>query len=68
MPIRMFSDSCPRLLTPALIRPLLTVTRDEIIAYLAALNQPFREDSSNADPRFTRNRIRHELLPLLKSI
>ena len=59
--------SCPCLLTPALIRPLLTVTRDEIIAYLAALNQPFREDSSNADPRFTRNRIRHELLPLLKS-
>jgi tRNA(Ile)-lysidine synthase len=57
----------PCLLSPALIRPLLTVTRDEIIAYLAALNQPFREDASNADPRFTRNRIRHELLPLLKS-
>ena len=38
-----------------------------MLAYLAALNQPFREDASNADPRFTRNRIRHELLPLLKT-
>jgi tRNA(Ile)-lysidine synthase len=58
-------DSC--LLTPALIRPLLTTTRAEVLAYLDALNQPFREDISNADPRFTRNRIRHELLPLLKT-
>jgi tRNA(Ile)-lysidine synthase len=49
------------------IRPLLTVTRPEILEYLAALKQPFREDATNADPRFTRNRIRHELIPLLKS-
>ena len=51
----------------AVIRPLLTVTRAEVLAYLAALNQPFREDATNADPRFTRNRIRHELLPLLRT-
>jgi tRNA(Ile)-lysidine synthase len=38
-----------------------------VLDYLASLNQPFREDASNADPRFTRNRIRHELLPLLKT-
>jgi tRNA(Ile)-lysidine synthase len=38
-----------------------------VLAYLAAINQPFRIDSTNADSRFTRNRIRHELLPLLKS-
>jgi tRNA(Ile)-lysidine synthase len=50
-----------------IIRPLLTVPRAEILAYLAALKQPFREDTSNPDPRFTRNRIRHELLPLLKT-
>jgi tRNA(Ile)-lysidine synthase len=49
------------------VRPLLTVTRLEIMAYLADLNQPYREDSSNADLTFTRNRIRHELLPLLKT-
>ncbi len=50
-----------------LSRPLLTVTRDEIVDYLAALGQPTRTDSSNADLGLTRNRIRHELLPLLKT-
>jgi tRNA(Ile)-lysidine synthase len=51
----------------SLIRPLLTVTRAEILDYLRELHQPYREDTSNADPRFTRNRIRHELLPLMKT-
>ena len=46
-------------------RPLLQTTRAEIIAYLDSLGQPFREDPSNRDPAFTRNRIRHELLPYL---
>jgi tRNA(Ile)-lysidine synthase len=49
----------------ALIRPLLSFRRTELLAYLDALGQPYREDSSNADTRLTRNRIRHELLPLL---
>jgi tRNA(Ile)-lysidine synthase len=47
------------------IRPLLPVPRDELLAYLHGLGQDFREDSTNQDPRFTRNRIRSELLPLL---
>jgi tRNA(Ile)-lysidine synthase len=51
----------------SVVRPLLTVTRSEVLEYLASLDQPFREDSSNADPRFTRNRLRRELLPLLKT-
>lgn len=51
----------------SIIRPLLTVTRADVIGYLASLGQTFREDSSNSDPRFTRNRLRHELLPLLKT-
>lgn len=50
-----------------LVRPLLTCTRSEVLAYLADRNQPFRNDSSNADLAFTRNRIRAELLPLVKS-
>jgi tRNA(Ile)-lysidine synthase len=50
-----------------LLRPLLAVTRADVLAHLAAIGQPFREDASNADTRFTRNRIRHELLPLLKT-
>jgi tRNA(Ile)-lysidine synthase len=48
-----------------LLRPLLRVTRADVLAYLRAVGQDYREDASNADPRFTRNRIRQELLPLL---
>lgn len=48
-----------------LVRPLLTASRADVLAYLAQLGQPYREDQSNADPRRTRNRIRHELLPQL---
>ena len=51
----------------ALIRPLLSVRRGEINAYLNAVEQPVREDSSNNEVRWTRNRIRHELLPKLSS-
>lgn len=51
----------------AIIRPLLTVTRADVMAYLAELGQAFREDQSNVDPRFTRNRIRHDVLPLLRT-
>jgi tRNA(Ile)-lysidine synthase len=47
------------------VRPLLTVTRAEIVAYLQELGQPYREDASNLDLRYTSNRIRHELLPRL---
>ncbi|MGO8746988.1 MAG: tRNA lysidine(34) synthetase TilS [Thermoguttaceae bacterium] len=48
-----------------LIRPLLGFRRNELVAYLAELGQPFRSDSSNADRAFTRNRIRCQLLPEL---
>jgi tRNA(Ile)-lysidine synthase len=52
--------------TLRVIRPLLKVRRLEIMEYLAAKQLSYREDKSNADTRFTRNRIRHELLPLLE--
>ena len=48
-----------------IIRPLLHTTRAEIEAFLDARNQPWREDSTNRHLTFTRNRIRHELLPQL---
>ncbi|HWG43608.1 MAG TPA: tRNA lysidine(34) synthetase TilS [Gemmataceae bacterium] len=48
-----------------LIRPLLTATRTEIVAYLQELAQPYRQDSTNRELAYTRNRIRHELLPHL---
>jgi tRNA(Ile)-lysidine synthase len=56
-----------RALNPAvtLVRPMLETRRTEVLAYLMALDQPFREDASNAELQFTRNRIRRELLPLL---
>jgi tRNA(Ile)-lysidine synthase len=48
-----------------ILRPLLGVRRAEIEAYLRDLGQPWREDASNLDPAHTRNRLRHQLLPLL---
>src|SRR5690606_27803608 len=58
-----------RLLSPAvtLIRPLLDVSRAEILAYLRAEGQPYRDDEHNLEPRFLRSRIRHQLLPLLEA-
>jgi tRNA(Ile)-lysidine synthase len=47
-------------------RPLLGVWREEIDAYVAAHALEFREDASNADPRHTRNRLRHDLLPAIE--
>jgi tRNA(Ile)-lysidine synthase len=49
-----------------ILRPLLGVTRADVEAYLGALGQPWREDSTNRQLDYTRNRIRHELLPLLE--
>jgi tRNA(Ile)-lysidine synthase len=45
------------------VRPLLDVSRSEVLDYLAALGQAVREDVTNRDLRFGRNRIRHEILP-----
>jgi tRNA(Ile)-lysidine synthase len=50
-----------------IIRPLIEVRRQEIESYLEERGLPFRCDRSNADRRFTRNRIRHEDLPRLSS-
>jgi tRNA(Ile)-lysidine synthase len=49
-----------------LVRPLLDVLRAELIRYLAARGTGFRRDVSNEDIAVPRNRIRHELLPLLR--
>ncbi len=49
-----------------IIRPLLGVWRRELMAYVDAQGLSFRHDTTNDDPRFVRNRIRHELLPLLE--
>ena len=46
-------------------RPILWARRDEVLQFLGDIQQPYCVDDSNQDVRFTRNRIRHELLPLL---
>jgi tRNA(Ile)-lysidine synthase len=50
----------------SVIRPLLDVSRAEVERFLAGIGQQSREDCSNQDLRYTRNRIRHSLLPLLE--
>jgi tRNA(Ile)-lysidine synthase len=56
-----------RVLAPDLevVRPMLGVTRAEVMEYLEGEQQAFRIDATNADLRFTRNRLRHQLLPHL---
>ena len=51
-----------------IIRPLLAVTRAETVAYCRAHGIIPLEDQSNTDPHFLRNRVRHELLPLLQEL
>ena len=53
---------------PGPSRPLLALRRHETHSLCAALGLPVVHDPSNDDPRFLRNRVRHEVLPLLQSI
>jgi tRNA(Ile)-lysidine synthase len=48
-----------------LIRPLLDLEHSVVLDYLARLGQDYRDDESNRDEAYTRNRLRHQLLPLL---
>lgn len=50
-----------------LIRPLINISRSDIENYLSCENISHITDSSNMDPQFLRNRIRHGLIPLLVS-
>jgi tRNA(Ile)-lysidine synthase len=50
------------------VRPLLSLTRSDVEAYLALRNIPFRTDATNRDGRFLRNRIRNRLVPLLDGL
>ena len=57
--------------TPAgvpLFRPLLSFSREELLSYARDRGLSWREDATNADVRFRRNRIRHELFPVLARI
>jgi tRNA(Ile)-lysidine synthase len=49
-----------------IVRPLLTLRREEIVAYLDAIGATYVTDSSNLSPTILRNRVRHELIPMLE--
>ncbi|ALP95605.1 tRNA lysidine(34) synthetase TilS [Intestinimonas butyriciproducens] len=51
-----------------LVRPLLTTTRREIEDYLELYHIPHVEDSTNQDDAYTRNQVRHQVIPLLDEI
>jgi tRNA(Ile)-lysidine synthase len=48
-----------------ILRPLLSLTRAEVLAYLAERGIPFRTDATNQDDRYLRNRVRNRLIPFL---
>jgi tRNA(Ile)-lysidine synthase len=56
-----------RALAADVVRPLLGVSRDEVIAHLHGRGLAWREDPTNADTAHRRNRLRHELLPYLEA-
>jgi tRNA(Ile)-lysidine synthase len=51
-----------------IIRPIICLTRTEVIEYLSINSITHIEDESNADTRFTRNRVRAEVIPVLREI
>lgn len=51
-----------------LVRPLLTTSRAEILAYLDAWGLPHVEDSTNAETLYARNKLRHQVFPLLREL
>jgi tRNA(Ile)-lysidine synthase len=51
-----------------ILRPLLGVWREEIDRYITEHELAFREDVSNTDPKHTRNRLRHEVVPMLGKV
>ena len=53
--------------TGRILRPLLATDRAAVEDYLREIGQEWVEDETNADPAFTRNRVRHQLMPQLRA-
>lgn len=51
-----------------IIRPLLALSRQQIEAYLEENHVPHREDSTNASDKYSRNKLRHHVMPVLRSV
>jgi tRNA(Ile)-lysidine synthase len=52
----------------AIIRPMMFATRKEIVEFQEKYNIIYREDKSNTDTKYVRNKIRHKVIPVLKEI
>jgi len=50
------------------IRPILNITRSEIVEYAREKDLSYREDSSNASRKYHRNKIRHDVIPVMEQI
>lgn len=50
------------------LRPLLSIPKSEIRKYSEVNNIEYREDSSNSDTMYDRNRIRQDIIPVLESL
>lgn len=61
-PMKKLSDAV------SLIRPMLDITKDKVYDLCKKYNLPFREDITNCDTQYARNRIRKEVLPVLKGL
>lgn len=57
-----------RPVNPPYIRPLIDTSREEILTFARSQRLAWREDTTNQDLTFTRNRIRHQVIPLLEQI
>ena len=55
-------------ITGHIVRPLIRLSREEISDMVTELKIPYRDDSSNASDKYSRNRIRHHILPQFKEI
>ena len=51
-----------------LVRPLLELTRSELCGYLESIGESWREDATNEDRAIPRNRVRHDIMPLLRQL
>lgn len=54
--------------TETIVRPLLFASSEQIKEYITRNNLKYKEDSSNSEVKYLRNKLRHELVPLLKEI
>ncbi len=63
---RIFVEDDDGEISGEIVRPLLGVRRRELEQYFKDIGQPWREDSTNADEHFTRNRVRKLVVPLLE--